>query len=104
MDYGIESKDQRLVVRLRGRLTFNDHAKLRTLIREMLQDKSAIGSEQYLDMSALEFIDSAGIGMLLIAREELSNAGKRLILRGAQGQVKRVLTVAQLGKIVTIED
>lgn len=101
MDYGIESKDQETVVRLRGRLTFNDHAKLRGLIREMLQLPA---KRQVLDLSTLEFVDSAGIGMLLIAREELANADKTLVLRAAQGQVKRVLTVAQLSKIVAIED
>lgn len=101
MDYGIESKDQETVVRLRGRLTFNDHAKLRALIREMLQLPT---TRQVLELSSLEFVDSAGIGMLLIAREEMANVDKKLILRGAQGQVKRVLTVAQLSKIVTIED
>ena len=101
MDYGIESRDQETVVRLRGRLTFNDHAKLRALIREMLQLST---TRQVLELSSLEFVDSAGIGMLLIAREEMANVDKKLILRGAQGQVKRVLTVAQLNKIVTIED
>lgn len=101
MDYGIEDKDQETVVRLRGRLTFNDHAKLRALIREMLQTKA---KRQVLDLSALEFVDSAGIGMLLIAREEMFNVDKQLILRAAAGQVKRVLTVAQLNKIVAIED
>lgn len=101
MDYGIEDKDQETVVRLRGRLTFNDHAKLRALIREMLQTKA---KRQVLDLSALEFVDSAGIGMLLIAREEMANVDKLLILRAAAGQVKRVLTVAQLNKIVAIED
>ena len=101
MDYGIDVKEQEAVVRLRGRLTFNDHAKLRALIREMLQNKA---KRQILDLSALEFVDSAGIGMLLIAREEMANADKQLVLRAATGQVKRVLTVAQLNKIVTIED
>ncbi len=101
MDYGIEDKEQETLVRLRGRLTFNDHAKLRALIREMLQNKA---KRQVLDLSTLEFVDSAGIGMLLIAREEMANADKQLILRAAAGQVKRVLTVAQLNKIVTIED
>lgn len=101
MDYGIEAKESEASIRLRGRLTFNDHAKLRGLIKEML---ALPAKRQVLDLTALEFVDSAGIGMLLIAREELANAEKKLILRGAQGQVKRVLTVAQLGKIVTIED
>ena len=101
MDYGIEDKEQETLVRLRGRLTVNDHAKLRALIREMLQNKA---KRQVLDLSTLEFVDSAGIGMLLIAREEMANADKQLVLRSAAGQVKRVLTVAQLNKIVTIED
>jgi HptB-dependent secretion and biofilm anti anti-sigma factor len=101
MDYGIDLKDQEAVVIMRGRLTFNDHAKLRALIREMLQNQVR---RQAIDLSSLEFIDSAGIGMLLIAREEMANADKRLTLRRAQGQVKRVLTVAQLGKIVPIEE
>lgn len=101
MDYGIDVKEQEAVVRLRGRLTFNDHAKLRALIREMLQNKA---KRQVLDLAALEFVDSAGIGMLLIAREEMGNAEKQFVLRAATGQVKRVLTVAQLNKLVTIED
>ncbi|HYH23233.1 MAG TPA: STAS domain-containing protein [Azospirillum sp.] len=101
MDYGIDVKEQDAVVRLRGRLTFNDHAKLRALIREMLQNKA---KRQILELSALEFVDSAGIGMLLIAREEMANVDKQLVLRAAQGQVKRVLTVAQLSKIVVIEE
>lgn len=101
MDYGIDVKEQEAVVQLKGRLTFNDHAKLRSLIREMLQNKT---KRQVLDLNALEFVDSAGIGMLLIAREEMANVDKQLVLRAATGQVKRVLTVAQLNKIVTIED
>lgn len=101
MDYGIDLKDQEAVVHMRGRLTFNDHAKLRALIREMLQNRA---KRQTLDLSSLEFVDSAGIGMLLIAREEMANAEKKLVLRSAQGQVKRVLTVAQLSKIVAIEE
>ena len=42
--------------------------------------------------------------MILVAREEVSQLSKNLTLRGAQGQVKRVLTVAQLGKVIDIED
>lgn len=101
MDYGIELRDQEAVVRLRGRLTFNDHAKLRVLIGEMTQNTA---KRQVLDLSSLEFVDSAGIGMLLIAREEMANTGKQFMLRAATGQVKRVLTVAQIAKIVQIED
>jgi anti-anti-sigma factor len=101
MDYAIEVKDQEARISINGRLTFNDHAKLRTLIKEMSQNSA---KRQVLDLGNLEFVDSAGIGMLLIAREELSNLDKQFVLRRAAGQVKRVLTVAQLGKLITIEE
>ena len=101
MDYAIDIKDQEAQVRMSGRLTFNDHAKLRALIKEMSQNGA---KRQILDLGSLEFVDSAGIGMLLIAREELSNLDKQFVLRKAAGQVKRVLTVAQLGKLITIEE
>ena len=35
MDYAIDIKDHEAQVRMSGRLTFNDHAKLRALIKEM---------------------------------------------------------------------
>ena len=101
MDYSLDLKDQEAVVRLSGRLTFNDHAKLRALIKEMVANSA---KRQVLDLTSLEFVDSAGIGMLLIAREELESQDKKFLLRRATGQVKRVLTVAQLGKLITIED
>ena len=101
MDYAIDIMEQEALVRMSGRLTFNDHAKLRALIKEMSQNAV---KRQILDLASLEFVDSAGIGMLLIAREELSNLDKQFILRKAGGQVKRVLTVAQLGKLITIEE
>lgn len=101
MDYGIEGNAHETTVFLRGRLTFNDHSKLRSLIREMSHSEAA---RQVFDLSALEFVDSAGIGMLLIAREEMANVDKHLVLRKAVGQVKRVLAVSQLYKLLTVEE
>ena len=101
MEYATQVNETEAVVQLSGRLTFNDHVKMRGLIREMLQNKP---TRQVLELSSLEFVDSAGIGMLLIAREELANQQKAFVLRKASGQVKRVFTVAQLGKLISIED
>lgn len=101
MDYSVEQVNGEDLYRLTGRLTFNDHARVRGLIREMQQGKSR---RQVLWLGELEFIDSAGIGMLLIAREELRNVDKDFVIQSAMGQVKRVFTVAQLGKLITIEE
>jgi anti-anti-sigma factor len=101
MDYGLNTAGEETVVDLRGRLTFNDHAEFRELITEMVGSKKA---HQVIDLSSLEFVDSAGLGMLLIAREELSGAKAELRLRNPQGQVKRVLNVARLSQIIKIEE
>ena len=101
MDYRIEQDDKEARVFLSGRLTFNDHGKVRTMIQEMVQSRA---SRHVLMIGGLEFVDSSGLGMILVAREEVSQLKKNLTLRGAQGQVKRVLTVAQLGKVIDIED
>ncbi len=101
MDYGINTAGEETVVDLRGRLTFNDHAEFRELITEMVGSKK---TRQVIELSSLEFVDSAGLGMLLIAREELSGANAELVLRNPQGQVKRVLTVARLAQIIKIEE
>jgi len=101
MEYRIDIGANETVVQLSGRLTFNDHVPWRALIHEMSRDAA---KNQTMDLGALEFVDSAGIGMLLIAREEMSAAGKHLSLRNAKGQVKRVLNVAQINKLIPIHD
>ena len=100
MNYTMNSKEPEICVSINGRLTYNDHAKVRARIKEMQQAPS---TKVVFDLHSLEFIDSAGVGMLLIVREELSNHDKQLILRGTSGQVKRVLAVAQLNMLITID-
>lgn len=81
------------MVRIHGRWTFNEHAIARTMIGELLE---LPGPHAILDVSALDSIDSAGIGMLLIAYEEMRRHGKTVALVGAQGRVQRVFQVARL--------
>ena len=101
MDYRIDLDGSELRISLSGRLTFNDHGKVRAMIQEMVNSSA---TRQILVIGGLEFVDSSGLGMILVAREEVIQRKKTLSLRGAQGQVKRVLTVAQLGKVIDIED
>ncbi|MEI8395503.1 MAG: STAS domain-containing protein [Rhodospirillaceae bacterium] len=101
MEYRIDSAEQGLSAYITGRLTFNDHAKIRSLIAEAL---AGVSNTVCFDLDELQFIDSAAVGMLLIAHEELNKSGRRLVLRNATGQVKRVITVAQLSKVITVEE
>lgn len=81
---------------LQGRLTFDGNAAFRTII-ETLEKKS--GRSAIVDLSGLDFIDSAGLGMLLLLQE---TCGRGLSLRAPKGQVRRLLAAAHFQTIVPI--
>ncbi|NIZ03057.1 STAS domain-containing protein [Thalassospira lucentensis] len=101
MNYSTEQTDKTTIVTLSGRFTFGDHSSFRKLIEEIRAHES---ETQVLDISGVEFIDSAGLGMLLLARDEGEKARASVVLRGAQGQVKRMLEVARFDTLFILED
>ncbi|MDG4720244.1 MULTISPECIES: STAS domain-containing protein [Thalassospira] len=101
MNYNTESANGTTTVQLNGRFTFGDHSSFRKLIEEIRSHES---SSCVLDLSGVEFIDSAGLGMLLLARDEGEKTNMAVIIRGAQGQVKRMLEVARFDTLFTLEN
>jgi anti-anti-sigma factor len=86
---------------LTGRLTFADHNGFRSIIA-MFQEP---GNKRFvIDLSAVDFIDSAALGMVLLARDTAISKGVHLILRGAKGQVKRIMEVAKFNSLFTMEE
>lgn len=77
---------------LSGRFTFTDYTVFRKLVTDILSSKVP---RLVFDLSNVEFMDSAALGMLLLARDETSGNNQALSLRGASGQVQRVLAVAR---------
>lgn len=83
------------------RLSFSDHKTFRT----MVQDVSASGATSCtLEMTELTAIDSAGLGMLIIAMEAAKTEGWSLTVKGAQGHVKQLLMLAKFDKLVSMVD
>ena len=88
------------LITMRGRFTFADYQAFRGL----LDDIRASGARRHvLDLAEVEFIDSAAIGMLLIAAEEAKRHGGRVALRRPQGQVRRTLDTASLDTVFPID-
>lgn len=79
-------------IRLAGRFTFTDYTKFRTAVTQAVEAKV---KGLTFDLGALEFLDSAALGMLLLARDEAQKIGAGVAIRGASGQVERVLDVAR---------
>lgn len=95
MQYLISEKgSHNIVVELSGRLQFDDHSIFKTMLFEELMTDTV--QQVTFNLSQLEFIDSSGIGMLLLAHEKLAERGACMNIKNAQGQVARVLDLTQI--------
>ncbi len=83
---------QTFEVLLSDRLTIKDQADFRDLLSKLKESGSKIF---VLDFSELGWIDSAGLGMLILAKEAAEKAGSELILRSPKGRVKELLDFAR---------
>jgi anti-anti-sigma factor len=99
MKYRLNAASNSFEAVLSEKITFSDLEGFREIIRKM-QEASA--SENVMDLSGVEFIDSAGLGMLLLAKDEVGKFSSRLVLKQPQGQVKRMFDVAQFDKMFEI--
>ncbi len=96
MQYVTSLEGRVLTLRLSGRLTYNDHALARAMMQDMVTSDA---HEVVVDVTELTFIDSPGVGMLLIVQEELRRVDKAVRLVGAQGTVKRVFRAIRMDTI-----
>jgi HptB-dependent secretion and biofilm anti anti-sigma factor len=87
-------------VSISGEFTFTDHVAFKAIASRLLERQ---GTPIIIDLAKLEFIDSAGLGMLLIVREEADKAHRSLVLRGPCGQVKRMFDVTKFDTLFTVE-
>lgn len=88
------------ILSLSGRLTFAENAEFRQMVDGLDQSDAA---QVVLDLTALEFLDATGMGMLLVVRDNLAARGGRMTLRNAQGQVGRMLELAKFSDFFTLE-
>jgi anti-anti-sigma factor len=96
----IQFQDNGARVSFSGEFTFADHAAFRDVAGRLLQTKD---ETVIINLSQLQFIDSAGLGMLLIARDEVGKSNRKLVLAQPQGQVKRMFAVTKFDQLFTIE-
>jgi anti-anti-sigma factor len=98
--YTMRNEGPTTEIDLKGRLTFADYSIFRE-ITAIFNDAEV--DVCFFDLSGLEFIDSAGLGMLLIARDKLQSRNGQLVLRGAMGQVKKMIDLGRLDALFSME-
>jgi anti-anti-sigma factor len=86
---------------LSGKFTFFDHAAFREILDEIGNENA---KQIVLDMASVTFIDSAGLGQLLLAHDAATKFKKPLIIKGANGQVKKMFDVAHFETMFTLQN
>ena len=56
-----------------------------------------------VNLEDITFVDSAGLGFMFIALQELNNVSKELILRKPQGHVKDLFELLNFQSVFTVE-
>ena len=79
-------------VTMQGKFIFTDNQQFRPIL-EKLGDPAIL--QVVLLMEKVDFVDSAALGMLLLAHDEAVKYQKTLSLRGVNGQVKRIFEMAR---------
>ena len=101
MDIQSHMQDEEFLARLSGRMMFSDNPAFRVL----LDEARSSGAKRYVfDLSELASVDSAGLGMFLIAAEQAKKSGLPLTLCRPSGQVKQLLALARFDKLVAIQE
>ncbi|MDO8812585.1 MAG: STAS domain-containing protein [Gallionella sp.] len=84
-----------------GRFDFQVHRDFKDAYTPLL-DNAAV-SEIEIEMSKVDYMDSAALGMLLLLSERAHAANKQVALANATGTVSRVLEIANFSKIFNVK-
>lgn len=91
-------RDPWTVVRVSGEIqTFADASSLKAVLFERLER----GEHRIaLDLSGIGFLGSGGIGVLALAQQELSRQGRSLVLIKARHDIRHLLEIVNLDRLV----
>lgn len=99
MDHIIRTMADKIEIVLKGKLTFTDQNRFQH-IADVLDDDVSLC---VLNLTHLDFIDSAGLGMLLLMRDKAFEKNANVALKGASGQVKKMIELGQFDTLFLIQ-
>lgn len=97
MDYNISIDESAAVVVFKGDITFSENVGFRQILKEL---NEAEVESCVFDLTEVAMIDSAGLGMFLIAKEQADTSGWKLSVTGAQGHVASMLKLTKLSDLL----
>lgn len=100
LKYEISDQASGPVLILRDQMTFDDRDGFIPVIDKILARQSA---QVVVDLSDLNYMDSAGLGMLLTLRDRAQKTDTQVILRNPKADVSNLLRLACFDTLFTIQ-
>lgn len=100
MDYTVRDSGGVRELELRGQITFEADAGFRDILAEW--EKGGV-AECVLNLSAVEYMDSAGLGLLVLANNAAKRTGVVLRLKHPRGQVRELIEISEFHTIIPCE-
>lgn len=100
MQYNITNEGANRVARIEGQVTFQEQKDFRELLNTMFGEQS---SSYVFDLSKVNHIDSAGLGMFLIGRKRAQEVGATVALHHPPANVRHTLELAKFHELFTVE-
>ena len=101
MKYQIRQIADALEIAIAGRLTYDDHEQFYQLV-DTIED--CPGGRILFDLSDLDFIDSAGLGMLVVAKGLAAAKARTVEIRSAKGLVKKLMILVKFHEVIPLAD
>ena len=101
MIYKVIATGQKAEIEFQGRLTYSDYSQFRQITNVIGESTNQIC---VFNLSDLEFIDSAGLGMLLLARDKIQECRGNITLLNASGQVKKMIDLGRFDALFKISN
>ncbi|MGV8969446.1 MAG: STAS domain-containing protein [Microbacteriaceae bacterium] len=93
--------DGATIVRPNGRLNMVTAGKMKEIVTEAIE----AGTTRFIiDLSEVDFMDSSGLGALVSSLKSARQAGGDLRIASATDQVKMVLTLTNLDRVLLMHD
>lgn len=101
MDYSVRNSSEETTIMVRGKITFQDHGSFNEVV-DLLKRQSP-GGKFAFDLENVDFIDSAAMGMFVIASDAAKKGDVRVVLRKPGDRVRRVMELANFERLFAFE-
>lgn len=101
MNINVQILDHLARIAITSRFEFKMYYDFKNAFTQLL-DNAAV-REIEVEMSKVDYMDSAALGMLLLLGERAKAANKPVVLTNASGTVLQVLEIANFSKIFSIK-